>query len=164
MFMVFLFPSMTIVRTAIFFLNLIFIIINLSLKASFHVIKELLAWFCFLILISTYTSHYILEHILSPITCLFWWISLCVCCCKECFKNEATKLTLRYSKTERLVPFDRRLCLYSSYQIEGCFVHLSPLSRIQASMTSLVSKSKCHLSVLSYKTYKRTKLFRIQLS
>ena len=99
---------------------------------------------------------------LSPITCFYWWMSLCVCFCKECLKNEATKLSLRTSKTERLVPFDRRLCLYSSYQIEGCFVHLSPLSRIQASMTSLVSKSRCCLSTLSYKTlYKRTKLFRI---
>ena len=156
MFMVFLFPSMTIVRTAIFFLNITFIIINLSLKASFHVIKELLAWFCFLILISTYTSHYILEHMLSPITCFYWWMSLCVCCYKECLKNEATKLTLRTSKTERLVPFDRRLCLYSSYQIEGCFVHLSPLSRIKASMTSVVPKIKYCLSMLSCKTlYKR---------
>ena len=89
-------------------------------------------------------------------------MSLCVCCCKECFKNKATKITLRNSRTEKLVPFDRKLCLYSSYQIEGCFVHLSPLSRIQASLTSVVSKSKCCLSFLSYKMlYKKTKSFRI---
>ena len=121
--------------------------------------KKDFAWFCFLILISTYTSHYILEHILSPITCLCWWMSLCVCCCKEYFKNKATKITLRNSKTEKLVPFDGKLCLYSSYQNEGSFVHLSPLSRIQASMTSVVSKRKCCLSVLSYKTlYERKKI------
>ena len=159
--MVFLFPSMTMFRTATFSLTHIFIIITQFLKAIIYIIKELFAWFCFLVSISTYTSHYILEHILSPITCLCWWMSLCVCCYKECFKNKATMITLRKSKTEKLVPYDRKLCLFSSYQIEGCFIYLSPLLRIQTSLTTVVSKSKCCLLFLSYKTLYKTESCRI---
>ena len=91
--------------------------------------------------------------------CFIWWINLCVCCAKESHQKKATILTLKTSKSRRVVPYKKSLCLWSSYQIEGCFIHLSPL---QSFTTPVVSKSKLSCdSALSYKTLYKTKLSRV---
>ena len=110
--MIFLFPSMTMLCIATFFLSQTFTIINQLLKVFTCIIKELFAWFCFLVLISAYTLHNILEHIFLPIIYLFWWINLCVCYYKECYQNKATMITLKKSKGWSLVPLKRNcICI-----------------------------------------------------
>ena len=94
--------------------------------------------------------HCFLEHMILPILCFIWWINLCACCAKESHQKKATILTLKTSKSRRVVPYSKSLHLYSSYQVEGCYKHISPLSRLHASTTSIVSKSKLNCVLILF--------------
>ena len=157
--MMLMFPFMALLCTVITSIFL-FIYVSIQLLKVFkNLVQDLFIWTRYFFFLLIYNVHCFLEHIFLPILYFIWWINLCVCCAKECHQKKATILTLKTSKSRRVVPYKKSLCLWSSYQVEGCFIHLSPL---QSFTTPVVSKSKLSCdSALSYKTLYKTKLSRV---
>ena len=160
--MMLMFPFITMLRTVIISIFL-FIYVSIQLLKVFkNLALDLFLWTRYFFFLLIYNVHCFLEHMILPILCFIWWINLCVRCAKECHQKKALILSLKTSKSRRVVPYSKSLYLFSSYQIEGCFKHLSPLSRLQSYTTPVVSKSKLNcVSTLSYNMLYKTKLSRI---
>ena len=86
--------------------------INLGLSFQIDIIQ----WTKSLIMITIWTNCWIIDTTSRPLDPLKWWLSLCY----EAYENlnKPTYITLRFSK-KTFPSFDKRLCLWSSYQVEG---------------------------------------------
>ena len=129
--MIFLFPIMSLYRTATKLPNLLFDIWNGQrelpefCKGFIYMCQLLqedtLQWIKWTIMMPIWTLCCILDTVTRPLDPLKWWLALCF----EAYGNinKPTYITLRFSKT-KLPSFDKRLCLFSSYQVEGNSLYL----------------------------------------
>ena len=110
--MMLMFPFMAMLRTVITSISL-FIYVSIQLLKVFkNLALDLFIWTRYFFFLLIYNVHCFLEHMFLPILYLIWWINLCVCCAKECHQKKATTLTLKTSKSRRVVPYGKNLCLF----------------------------------------------------
>ena len=100
--------------------------------------EETLQWMKWTIMMPIWTSCCIFDTVTRPLDPLKWWLALCF----EAYGNinKPTHITLRFTK-KTYPSFDKRLCLFSSYQVEGNSLYLgAPTLRGSNFMLKKVTK------------------------